>query len=138
MDRGSSKHGPRLDDKMEQEVRAHLRGSPAGGRVQEWREPEPTGEAEPDVSAVPRPDRRPATGTRQGMSDAEREGRARLGMYLPRSAFPADRDTLIQAAEDNRAPDDVVEQLTQLPDNHTYDTVARVWAALGHGLDTRF
>ncbi|WP_046469386.1 hypothetical protein [Allosalinactinospora lopnorensis] len=41
MERGSSKHGPKLDDQMEREVEGTLRsGRPT--RVQEELEPEPT------------------------------------------------------------------------------------------------
>lgn len=138
MERGNSKHGPHLDEAMEREVRGHLRGAPAGGRVEEWREPEPSGEEEPDVSAVPRPDRRPVTGVDLVMTDAERERRSRLGTYLHRSVFPADREALIAAARAAHAPDDVMSELERLPHDREFETVARAWAALGHSLDERF
>jgi hypothetical protein len=138
MDRGNSKHGRQLDEVMKREVRGHLRGWPSGGRVEEWREPEPSGQGEPDVSAVPRLDRRPVSDARLFMTDKDREGRSRLGTYIPRSAFPADRDELLQAARAARAPDGIIDELKRLPADRRFETVARVWSALGHGFDQRF
>ena len=48
MDRGSSKHGPRLDTEMEREVRGQLQGAGAGGRAEEWHETEPIDIDEPE------------------------------------------------------------------------------------------
>jgi hypothetical protein len=58
MERGSTKHGPRLDDQMAQEARGHLQGGPAGGRAGEWHEPEPAGEDQPEPALVPLGERR--------------------------------------------------------------------------------
>src|SRR4051812_27143030 len=52
MDRGSNKHSPRVDDEMAHEVRGNLQGV-AGGRIEEWKTPEPSGEDQPEVSLVP-------------------------------------------------------------------------------------
>jgi hypothetical protein len=65
-----------------------------------------------------------------GMSSAEREARSRLGRYLRRSAFPADRRRLLAEAAANAAPEDVVQALRHLPADPTYQTVAEVWAGL--------
>ena len=65
-----------------------------------------------------------------GMSSAGREARSRLGRYLRRSAFPADRQRLLAEAAENDAPDDVEQALRHLPADGSYETVAEVWAAL--------
>ncbi|HZN19130.1 MAG TPA: DUF2795 domain-containing protein [Micromonosporaceae bacterium] len=129
MERGSSKHGPRLDEVMAQEVQGHVQGAGAGARAQEWHEPEPAGEDQPEPTAV--------TAGRRGGAPApltadEVEQRSRFGRYLPMSALPGDRETLRRAAADFGAPDDVLAELDRLPDGREYQTVAQVWAALGH------
>lgn len=138
MDRASSKHGPRLDDEMERETRGLVHGSLAGGRMAEWREPEPSGEDEPGVSFRPHTDLTSAGGGVLNISDAERERRSRLGVYLRSSIFPADRDTVVAEARSTRAPDDVVTELTRLPARRDYRNVAAVWSALGYPTDERF
>jgi hypothetical protein len=134
----SSKHGPRLDDQLKREVEGHLVGSSAGSRVEEWREPQPPVDGEPEVSAVPQPDSRSRSDVALDMTPDEIEGRSRLGRYLRRTVFPADRARLREAARQAQAPDDVLSELERLPAGETYETVARVWAALGHDLDRRF
>ena len=52
MDRGSSKHSPRVDDQMAGEVRGTVQGT-AGARAEEWKMAEPSGEDQPQVSLVP-------------------------------------------------------------------------------------
>ena len=52
MDRGSSKHSPRVDEQMDQEVRGVVQGT-AGARAEEWKMAEPSGEDQPQVSLVP-------------------------------------------------------------------------------------
>jgi hypothetical protein len=51
---------------------------------------------------------------------------------VPRSVLPADRDQLRAAAAEMNAPDEVLDQLAQLPPGRTYQTVSELWAALGH------
>ncbi|MEV0730151.1 DUF2795 domain-containing protein [Polymorphospora sp. NPDC050346] len=129
MERGNSKHGPRLDDQMNREVAGTVAGK-AGARAEPWREPEPSGEDQPEVSRVPGGENQ--TGVPQGMTPAEVEQRSRLGRYISLSALPGDRETLRHSARDNEAPDDVLAQLDRLPSGTEYRTVSEVWAALGH------
>ena len=138
MERGSSKHGPRLDDELEQEVRAQLQGSPSGSRSEETMQPEPAADREPNPSTVPTPDAVPVRDTALEMTGEDIEGRSRLGRYLSRTVFPADKDALLSAAHESNAPDDVLAQIERLPAGERFDTVARVWAALGHPMDRRF
>jgi hypothetical protein len=51
MERGSSKHGPREDDALKKELRGTLQGN-GPSRVEEWRDPEPPADDDPDVSAA--------------------------------------------------------------------------------------
>jgi hypothetical protein len=136
MERGNTKHGPRVDEEMEHEVRGTLQGRGAGGRVEEWREPEPAGEDQPPVS--PLPGGSLPSGAPPGMTREEVEQRSELGRYLPMSALPGSRDELIAAADTLLAPDHVLRALASLPaDGTRYETVAQVWAALGHHNETR-
>jgi hypothetical protein len=62
--------------------------------------------------------------------NGEREVRALLGMYLRRTALPADRPRLVDEARHNHAPDKVVRMLRELPQGHRFRTVAEVWDAI--------
>jgi Protein of unknown function (DUF2795) len=142
MDRGSSKHSSRLDEEMDEEVLGITEGSGAGGRVEQWRESEPSGDDEPDVSLVPDLDAGEDGGSPSGMSPEDRERRSQLGRYLRRSAFPADRAALIAEARANNAPDNVVDALGGLSASTEFANVADVWAAIvgtpESGLEERF
>lgn len=122
IDRGSSKHAPRLDEQMAREVRGD-------GRVEEWREPEPPGDGQPDRSWVPLGHHGMATG--DDRDPDRREERARIGAYIPRDAFPAGRTKLLKRARDSNAPDEVIEVLDQLPPDVTYPGPPELWKALG-------
>lgn len=127
MERGNSKHSPRLDDEMAREVRGIVQGT-AGGRAEEWHEPEPPGEDQPEPTMVPAGDY--GTGAPRGMTSEEVEQRSRLGRYLDLSALPTDREGLRRTAEKYRAPDDVLNMLDRLPPDRTFETVSEVWATI--------
>jgi hypothetical protein len=138
MERGNTKHSPRLDEEMEREVQGHLQGRGAGSRVEEWREAEPSGEDQPDVGWIPGGTRETRAGGAPGALDADEvEARSRLGRYLELSALPGDRESLLRTARDNQAPDDVLAELERLPDGETFATVNEIWAALGHNNETQ-
>ncbi|WP_249998600.1 DUF2795 domain-containing protein [Actinoplanes sp. M2I2] len=118
MERGSSKHGTRLDEEMKQEVRGNVQGI-AGSRVEDWKTPEPAGEDQPEVTRVPDVD--------------ERNDLSRFGRYIGLSSMPGDREALRQGAETLGAPDDVLDDLDRLPDGVVFHTVTEIWAALGRG-----
>ena len=122
MERGSNKHGPRLDEQLDREVESVVRGT-AGGRAEEWREAEPSGEDQPAVTLDPEGD--------------EREQLSRLGRYINRSALPGDRAALRRSADENEAPDDILAQLDRLPADREFRTVSEVWSALGHADETQ-
>ncbi|HET6483194.1 MAG TPA: DUF2795 domain-containing protein [Actinoplanes sp.] len=116
MDRGSSKHNPRLDDKMAYEVRGIVQGV-TGARVEESREAEPSGEDQPEVTEI--------------LDDFEVHNLSRFGTYIGLSALPGDRAKLRHSAENLDAPDDVLADIDSLPADKQYQTVAEIWHALG-------
>ncbi|MEU4621875.1 DUF2795 domain-containing protein [Actinoplanes sp. NPDC023801] len=118
MERVSSKHGPRLDEGMKQEVRGNIQGI-AGSRAEEWKTPEPAGEDQPEVSRVPNAD---------ASADL-----SRFGTFIGLSSMPGDREALRRGAETLGAPDDVLDDLDRLPEGVVYHTVTEIWAALGRG-----
>jgi hypothetical protein len=138
MERGNTKHGPRLDEEMAHEVQGHLQGRGAGGRAQEWRQPEPSGEDQPGVGWIPGGARSTRAGGAPGELTADEvEARSELGRYLNLAALPGDREALRRSAEENQAPDAILDQLDQLPSGETFQTVNEVWAALGHTNETQ-
>lgn len=52
---------------------------------------------------------------------------ATIARYLNETYFPATREECIEMAEENGAPDDLLEALTRVPDE-VYDTIHEVWA----------
>ena len=82
-------------------------------RVEEWRDPEPAGEDQPNPTLAPAGFER--AGAPPGMTPADVEGRSEVGRYIPLSALPGDRDDL----------------LARLPEERRFETVAQIWAALG-------
>ena len=109
MDRGSSKHSPRVDDQMADEVRGTLQGT-VGGRAEEWKMAEPSGEDQP------------------GLGEPAGDEFSRFGRYIGR-VFPADRDAVAESARELNAPDDVLARVDRLPPGTTFQNVADVWRA---------
>ncbi|TMM37255.1 MAG: DUF2795 domain-containing protein [Actinobacteria bacterium] len=136
MERGSSKHGPRLDEQMEHEVRGLLQGQPGNDRVEEWHDPEPAGEDQPEAAGFPAPELDRPGGAPAGITVEETERRAEFASYLHRSLFPAKRSKLRRAAQEANAPDWVVAVIDQLPDGE-YPNVAEAWAAAGGGIESQ-
>jgi Protein of unknown function (DUF2795) len=118
MERGSSKHSPRVDEEMKQEVLGNVQGI-AGGRAEEWKMAEPPGEDQPDVT--------------RAVEAETANDLSRFGRYIGLSAMPGDRDALRRSAETLGAPDDILADLRTLPDDVVFHTVTEVWAALGRG-----
>lgn len=129
MERGSSKHGPRVDEEMSREVSGTVQGT-AGSRVEEWRQPEPPGEDQPEATTAPVGETR--GGKPHGMTADDVEQRSRLARVIGLSALPGDRVALRRSAEDNEAPGDILAEIDRLPADIEFQNVAEVWAALGH------
>jgi len=135
MERGNSKHGPRLDEQMEREVEALLHGRPGGGRTQEWHDPEAPGEDQPETAEFPNPGLDRPGGAPEGIDITSTERRARFAGFFARSLFPARPAALRVAAQEANAPDDVVALLDRLPDAE-YHNVWEVWQAIGGGMES--
>jgi Protein of unknown function (DUF2795) len=124
----SGKSGPREDEMLAAETEGLVR-SGHSTRAEEWRDPAPSAEDEPDVDLVPNADG--SAGPGMDMSADDVEGRSDLARYLGISAFPGNRQTLVDVATDNNAPDAVVVTLQRLPDGREYQNVNDVWETLG-------
>jgi hypothetical protein len=131
LERGSDKHSPRVDEELDHETRSLQQGAPLESRVEEFREQEGPGEDQP----TPEPHLAEPTASLD-LDDAE--ARSDIARYLDPSAFPADRDGLVENAEANNAPEVVLERLQALPAGRTYERLPDVWAALGGTVEHRF
>jgi hypothetical protein len=124
--RGSSKHGPRLDEEMEEETETITRsGQPP--RTEEWRETEPFEEEHLDLE-LPEAETPAAP---PGMTRADVERRSDIARYLPPHKLPASRDTLLDFLQRTGAPDDVVDAISSLPTDREFRTVGEIVRALG-------
>lgn len=129
----STKHSARLDDELQHEVEGMIR-SGRSTHAQEWADPEPVAEGDPDI------DRSPADtlvgGTPAGMDPGAVVARAELARWLDRADYPDTGPGLVEAARDHRAPDAVVAELAKLPDGETYERIGDVVRALGYPTET--
>lgn len=128
----SSKHGPMLDEAMKHETESIVR-STRESHVEEWREAEPSGEDEPDVTPLLTGGVEP--GTPDGMTPEDVELRAEVARFLRPSVFPAVRTVLVQTAVDEDAPARIVELLNRLADGREYVNMQDVWASIGGGTE---
>jgi Protein of unknown function (DUF2795) len=132
LERGSDKHGPRVDEELEHETLSLEQGSPVESRVEEHREQEGPGDDQPTPSAL-------LTGGRTGSLDLDDAGaRSDIARFIDPSTFPADREGLLANAEANNAPPAVAERLQALPGDRTYQGLPDVWSALGGTVEHRF
>jgi hypothetical protein len=125
----STKHSPRVDDELEHEVEGMVR-STHSTRAEEWRDPEPVAEGEPDIDADPSGTL--VGGTPVGTDADAVVARAELARWLDRADFPSTGSALVEAARDHRAPDAVVAELERLPAADTYERIGDVVRALGY------
>jgi hypothetical protein len=108
MERTTDKHSPRLDEAMSGEVQSLVDGAPVEARSDEGRRQED----------MPQLDR------------GELDVRSELAASVASATFPATRDTLLAAARDDHAPEDVLALLEDLPpDGDRYENVEAVWEA---------
>jgi Protein of unknown function (DUF2795) len=104
-----------------------VRGAPVDSRADEWREKVGAADGE----------REPSARTRAGGLGADEVAqRTELSRHLRLSVFPAERDALLEEAEANSAPSNVLADLRRLPAGVTFGTVHEVWAALTGTVET--
>jgi hypothetical protein len=128
----STKHSPRVDDELEHEIQGMVRSGHAT-RAEEWRDPEPVAEGEPDIDADPSGTL--VGGTPVGMDAAAVNARNELARWLVRADFPSSGPELVEAARDHRAPEAVVAELERLPSD-TFERIGDVVRALGYPTET--
>jgi hypothetical protein len=129
----STKHSARLDDELQHEVEGMVR-SGRSTHAQEWADPEPVAEGDPDVDVSPADTL--VGGTPDGMDPDAVVARAELARWLDRADYPNTGPGLVEAARDHRAPDAVVAELRKLPDGETYERIGDVVRALGYPTET--
>ena len=131
MERGSDKHGARMDDALGHEVEGLVRA----GRDTHAEEssPEPSGEDQPQVDRSPDGDLH--GGVPDGMTADDVEERSRLAAYLGRSVWPANGEQLVAVARGRSAPDVVLDRLGELPPGRVFDNLQDAWSTLGGGVE---
>ena len=127
MERGSDKHGQRVDDAMKGETSGIVHGG-HDPRAEEWRSAEPAGEDQPSVSLGA--DTSVTGGVPAGMDSADVEARSELASWLGRASFPAVRELLLSHVMDENAPDHVIELVRRLPAGREYASTGEVWRTL--------
>ncbi|OII62486.1 DUF2795 domain-containing protein [Streptomyces sp. CC53] len=121
MQRGSDRLSRHHDDEMKHQLQGLLRsGHPT--RVEEWHDPEPTADDDPEL----------AMGGRVP-SDTFEALRLELARHLARTPFPAHRGDLLRILRERHAPDPLRERVESLPGDHTYRSVQEVAKALHRG-----
>jgi hypothetical protein len=131
MERGSDKHGPRVDEVLEHEVEGLLR-SGHQTRGEEWNEAEPSGEDQPAVSLDPQG---LTGGVPDGMTETDVEERSRLASFLPMSLWPATGAQVVAVAAERGAPDDVLARLSYLPSGRSFVNWQEAWVSLHGGVE---
>jgi hypothetical protein len=126
------KHGARRDDALKHDTEDLVR-SGRGTHAEEWRDPEPPGEDQPDADLAPNTTL--AGGTPAGLSEADVEGRSELAQNLRDVTWPASRTVLRDALERGHAPDRMLELVDALPEGRLFTSVAEVWVAAGGGAE---
>ncbi|MFI9819683.1 DUF2795 domain-containing protein [Streptomyces sp. NPDC052013] len=127
MQRGSDRLNVHRDDEMKHELQGLLRsGHPT--RTEEWHDPEPSAEDDPEVAYGP------VTPSR-GPTSLE-SVRLELARILGRSAFPAGPRELKRALDRSHAPDAMIEALERLPRQARYANVQELAEALTRSRET--
>ena len=124
VDRGSSKHGPRVDDQLERETEPVTHNAQPA-HLEEWRQTEPFDEgplSEPEEH-VP--------GAPAGMTEADVEVRTDIAIWLEPGKLPADRDGILEQLRETGAPDEVVAALSRLPGGQQFHTTGEIVRAIG-------
>jgi len=121
MQRGSDRLSRHRDDEMKHELQGLLRsGHPT--RTEEWNDPEPTADDDPQVWGGP------VTPGRDGAS--LETVRLELARILGRGSFPAGPGELVRTLRHENAPDVLAEAVEELPREERYANVQELAQAL--------
>jgi hypothetical protein len=128
----SGTHGARQDDALKREVHSELQAKRAT-RAEEWLEPEPPGEDEPEAEWAP-------AGRPGGIPGEDRdtiELRSALAAHLERAAFPAGRQKLIDTLTAHQAEQRLLDLVSSLPEDATFANFGELARALGLPVEHR-
>jgi hypothetical protein len=129
----SGKYGPREDEALKRAVRSELQAHRAT-RAEEWLEPEPPGEDEPEATWALQG--KPG-GTPPGEDWETIELRSDLARHLDRTAFPATRERLLETLTAHQAEQRLLDLVSSLPDDAMFATLGELIRALGLPMEER-
>jgi Protein of unknown function (DUF2795) len=129
----SATHGAHQDDALKREVRSELQANRAT-RAEEWLEPEPPAEDEPEATWAP--EGRPG-GTPPGEDWDTLELRSDLARHLDRTAYPATRSHLLEVLASHQAEQRLLDLVSSLPEGTTYANLSELLRALGIPIEER-
>jgi hypothetical protein len=132
VERGSDKVSPREDEQRKHETQGLVRAG-RSTHAEEWKDPEPVGEDQPDVDLAPSGTLH--GGTPPGMSPDDVEGRAELASYVGKDAYPLVREQVLELVIDRHAPDRVVSMVRRLPSGREFHSANELWEALGGSVE---
>ena len=133
MDRGSDKVSPRADEELKHQTQGLIRSGHTT-HAEEWKDPEPVGEDQPDADLVPNGSLH--GGAPEGMEPDDVEGRAELATFIGKDAYPMVREQIINLVIDRSAPDRVIDLVRRLPAGREFHNVNEVWTTLGGSVES--
>jgi hypothetical protein len=133
MERGSDKVSPRIDEQMAHETQGLVR-SGHSTHAEEWKDPEPPGEDQPQADRAP--DGALVGGLPEGMTAEDIEGRAELATYIGKECYPVVRAQVIDLVIENNAPERVVDLVKNLPSDRQFQNINEIWTAVGGNVET--
>jgi hypothetical protein len=112
MERGSAKHGRRLDEQLRKETRPIVQGG-HDPRAEEWKSAEPSGEDQPVVDL-----------------DGAVDERTEVAGLLGKEIWPATGSMIQRRVREQHGPDWALERVDRLPEGRVFDNFADLWASL--------
>ncbi|PZG10272.1 hypothetical protein C1J01_36470 [Nonomuraea aridisoli] len=131
MQRGSDKHGPRMDDQQKHETEGMVRGG-GSTHAEEWKEPEAMRSADEESTQSYPPGHEP--GVPQGMTQQDVDVRSELARWLSDTHWPTSKEELLRRAQRQGAPDRVLDMVEALPDR-SFENMADIAQSLGIGVE---
>jgi len=128
VERGSDKHSPMRDEQLKHETSGLVR-SGRTTHAEEWKDPEPSGEDQPEADRVP--DGTLHGGVPAGMTDEDIEGRAEVATYIGKDSYPMLGQQILELVMDRQAPTRVIDLIRRLPSGREFHNVNEVWVAAG-------
>ena len=128
MDRGSDKVSPRADEELKHQTQGLVRSGHTT-HAEEWKDPEPIGEDQPDADLAP--DGTLHGGTPAGMTGDDVEGRAELAGYIGKDAYPLVGQQVLELVIDGQAPARVIDLVRRLPSGREFHNINDIWISLG-------